>query len=334
MRVEEAFACVEEEDAVVDDGEVVDIGTMAERQDGVLTVAQAVRCGLSLGQIARRRAGGVFRRTRRGVVQIAGVPPSWRRSVRTACMAAGQEVALSHASAVRLYGVELPPAVHPRWARDSSRIEVAAPLPRHVRLAGVRGHRSGAWEPGDVVRHAGMLVTSPVRTVIDLSSRLGVEGTGKLVDELIRRGLLRIEELRERIASLRPAPGRSMRVLRIVVAVRGDDDPGESTLEARIRRVIRRTGFPAPVGQHWVSDGQTRVRLDFAYPDVKLYIEGDGFGFHRLPSDLDGDVRKRNLLLREGWVGLHFTARMTDAEIERNLAAVYDRATSTWRLPR
>lgn len=335
MRVEEAFAHLEAEAAAAAGQEPVDLAALAERQDGVVTVAQAMRCGLSLGQIARRRACGVFRRSRRGVVQIAGVPPSWRRSVRTACIAAGERVVLSHASAARLYGVELPPAVHPRWARDSERIEVAAPLPRHVRLEGVSGHRSGAWERGDVERRAGMLVTSPVRTVIDLSSRLGVDGTGKLVDELIRRGLLRLADLRERIASLRPAPGRSLRVLRIVVGARDDrDDPGESPLETRIRRVIRRKGFPAPVSQHWVRDGETRVRLDFAYPEVKLYIEGDGFGFHRLTSDLDSDVRKRNLLLRQGWRGLHFTARMTDTEIERDLAAVYDRATATWRLPR
>jgi hypothetical protein len=333
VRIEEVFASVEIEDA--GDDQPADIGTVAERQDGVLSVAQAKGCGLSPGQIARRRARGVFRRTRRGVVHIAGAPPSWRQAVRTASIAAGQQVAVSHASAVRVCGIEMPRSVHPRWRRDDAFIEVAAPLLRHVRLDGVRGHRSGAWEPGDVEKRSGMLVTSPVRTVIDLSSRLGVDGTGKLVDEMIRKGLLKIAALRERIAMMRAAPGRSLRVLRIVVGSRGDGyDPGESSLEARIRRVIRRKGFPAPVGQHWVRDGSTSVRLDFAYPQVKLYVEGDGFGFHRLASDLDSDVRKRNLLLRLGWVGMHFTARMTDAEIERNLAAVYDRATATWRLPR
>lgn len=135
--------------------------------------------------------------------------------------------------------------------------------------------------------------------------------------------------------AIRPAPGRSVRVLRTVVAARRDRyDAGESTLEARIRRVIDRKGFPAPAGQHWVRDDDFAVRLDFAYPDVKVYLEGDGFGFHRFASDLDRDVRKRNGLVARGWLGLHFTWRMTDAEIEAALDRLYDRRTRTWRLPR
>jgi very-short-patch-repair endonuclease len=126
-----------------------------------------------------------------------------------------------------------------------------------------------------------------------------------------------------------------VRILRAVAAARADRfDPGESTLESRIRRVIERKRFPAPVGQHWVRDGSFAVRLDFAYPDVKVYLEGDGFGFHRMASDLDRDVRKRNGLVARGWLGLHFTWRMTDAEIERHLALFYDRTSRQWRLPR
>lgn len=308
---------------------------VAERQDGVVSVWLARATGLSTGQINRRRAQGRYRRCRRGVVQIAGAPPSWRQAVRIASIAAGAGVVVSHASAVRLYGIELPKAVHRRWRRDSAFIEVAAPLLRHVRLDGVRGHRSGTWEPGDVQARAGFAVTSPLRTVIDMSSRLGVEGTGKLIDEFLRRRLITMRQLAERVELLRPAPGRSVRVLRIVTSARLDSwDPGESELEARLRRVIRRKGFPSPGGQHIVRDGSFSVRLDFAYPDVKVYLEGDGFGFHRFRSELDRDARKRNGLVERGWIGLHFTAAMSDAEIERSFASFYDRATGEWQLPR
>lgn len=306
-----------------------------ERQDGVASVATAVAMGVSAGQIARRRKQGRYRRCRRGVVQLAGAPPTWRQAVRIASIGAGAEVAVSHASAVRLYGLELPPATHPRWSRDTAFIEVAAEIGRHVRLLGVRGHRSYTWQPGDVRRVAGMLVTSPLRTLIDLSSRLGVDGTGKLLDEMLRQGLLKIADFCARVVELRPAPGRSVRVLRKVADARsGNWDPGESDLESRLRRVVRRKGFLTPVGQHWVRDGKFKVRLDFAYPDVKVYLEGDGFGFHRFASDLDRDVRKRNGLLARGWIGLHFTARMSDAEIEQHLASCYDRTANEWRLPR
>lgn len=308
---------------------------LAEQQDGVLSVAQARAAGLSPRQIAWRRAQGRYRRCRRRVLHIAGAPPTWRQTLRIAAIAAGDRVAVSHGSAVRLYGIEMPKSEHRRWRRDDAFLELSAPDPRHVRLEGVRGHRSGMWEDGDIGQVAGMAVTSPLRTVIDLSSRLGVDGTGRLVDDMLRRRLITIKALRERLARLRPAPGRSVRVLRVVVAARDDSfDAGESTLESRIRRVVERKGFPSPIGQHWVRGPGFAVRLDFAYPDVKVYLEGDGFGFHRMRSDLDRDVRKRNGLVERGWLGLHLTWRMKDAEIETYLASFYDRSAREWRLPR
>jgi hypothetical protein len=317
------------------EGRTPTLEDLAELQDGVVSVEQARLLGVTSGQIAWRRSSGRYRRCRRGVVRVAGVPRSWRQAVRVAALAAGEPVAVSHASAVRVYGLELPTPVHPRWRRDGAFIELSAPLWRHIRLHGVCGHRSGTWMPGDVVVRAGMPVTSPVRTVVDLSSRLGVDGTGRLLDEMLRRKLLTIAELRERITELRAAPGRSMRVLRAVVAARDETfEPGESTLESRIRRVVSRKGFPPPVGQHWVRDNTFAARLDFAYPDIKVYLEGDGFGFHRYASDLDRDVRRRNGLVERGWIGLHFTWRMSDAEIEAKLDSFYDRTTRTWRLPR
>ena len=134
---------------------------LAERQDGVVSVRQA--------RLARRDDGP----DRLAAVQRA-VPavPTGRRPHRrrAAVVAAGGAdrrrsrpaiaVAVSHASAVRVYGLELPPAVHRRWRRDDAFIELAAPLVRHVRLDGVRGHRCGTWAAGDVVdprRHASHL---------------------------------------------------------------------------------------------------------------------------------------------------------------------------------
>lgn len=316
-------------------GPTIAIEDLAARQDGVISLAQARASGLSTGQINRRRRSGRYARCRRRVVRIAGAPETWRQTLRIAAIAAGNTIAVSHGSAVRLLGIDMPRSEHPRWRRDDTFLELSAPEPRHVRLHGVRGHRSGIWEDGDIRWIDGMAVTSPLRTIIDLSSRLGVDGAGRLIDDMLRRKLVTVDELRDRVGRLRPAPGRSLRVLRTIVGARADSfDPGESALESRIRRVIRRAGFPAPIGQHVVRDGTFSVRLDFAYPDVKVYLEGDGFGFHRMRSDLDHDVRKRNGLVRRGWLGLHFTWRMRDAEIEHHLSSFYDRATMQWRLPR
>jgi very-short-patch-repair endonuclease len=58
-----------------------------------------------------------------------------------------------------------------------------------------------------------------------------------------------------------------------------------------------------------------RYRIDFAWPDRKLYLEGNGFGFHYLSTDLDSDARRQNELVLDGWVPIEITWRMSATEI-------------------
>jgi very-short-patch-repair endonuclease len=64
-----------------------------------------------------------------------------------------------------------------------------------------------------------------------------------------------------------------------------------------------------------VSYGKRRYRIDFAWPDRRLYLEGNGFGWHMLATDLDSDARRQNELVLNGWIPIEITWRMTDAEI-------------------
>ncbi len=71
--------------------------------------------------------------------------------------------------------------------------------------------------------------------------------------------------------------------------------------------------------QHRVQYGKNRYRIDFAWPDRQLYLEGNGFGFHMLSTDLDRDARRQNELVLEGWVPIEITWRMSDAEIANTI---------------
>ena len=97
-------------------------------------------------------------------------------------------------------------------------------------------------------------------------------------------------------------------------------DPGESELEGRILRVIDAYGLRRPTQQHKVRYGHNRYRLDFAWPDRRLYLEGNGFGSHMLATDLDADARRQNELVLDGWVPIEITWRMTDAEIAATIS--------------
>ena len=283
----------------------------AERRDGVFSHAVARAAGVSGQQISRRRRSGRWRVLRRGVSAIAGAPPTRWQALRAVELTVPDDVCLSHESSAWVQGAPCPP---------DGLIHISGPMHRVVRLPGVRAHRSATLEEGDIVTRRGMRCTSPLRTVLDLSGSLSPAELGTLVDHFLRRKVLRLEELRSRVNRTRPAPGRSVRKLQQVLRDRIPGyDPGESDLEARLARIIIRAGLPAPTQQHRVSYGPDRYRIDFAWPDRQLYLEGNGFGWHHLSTDLDKDAVRQNALVLDGWRPIELTWRMTDEFIEQTL---------------
>jgi len=190
-------------------------------------------------------------------------------------------------------------------------------------MDGVVHHRSGTFVDADFVTRNGMRCTSALRTVLDISGSLTAKALGDVVDDLLRRKLLRLEELRDRVSSLRPAPGRSVSRLRSVLADRIPGyDPGESGLETRLALLIDSGRIKRPTQQFRISFGKDRYRLDFAYPDEKIFLEGNGFGCHSIAADLDRGARRQNRMVIDGWRPLELTWRMTDEEILTTLRAV------------
>lgn len=287
----------------------------AERHDGLLTPAVLRADGRSERSQEHERRSGRLRAVRRGVLAVNGTPHTWRQAVRAAVIAGGPGVAAARETALRLLGGR---------RIETDRLMLIAEAKRQVRLGGAVTIRSGTIEPGDLVSVDGITCTSPLRTVIDLSGSMSDEVLGAVVDDFVRRRVLELEGLRSRVNRLRPAPGRSPRRLRRVLGLRIPGyDPGESQLEARITLILLANEFPLPVQQHRVEYGGRRYRLDFAWPDRKLYLEGNGFGWHSLASDLDRDARRQNELVLDGWCPIEVTWRMTDDEIRRSLVRFF-----------
>ncbi|MEY2582661.1 MAG: hypothetical protein QOE09_2510 [Ilumatobacteraceae bacterium] len=291
----------------------------AERHDGLITNVTAKRAGQTKRQLERDRETGRLRKVRRGVSVVNGAPPSWKQAVRAVLLTREGGAAASHWTALRLLGGGV--------KTDIGEIHVITDLGHQIVLEGVVSHRSGILEEGDLVRRDGMLCTSPLRTVIDLSAPMTVAELGDVVDDFLRRKLLSLEQLRVRVDRTRPAPGRSIATLRKVLAKRLPGyDAGESALEARIARMIDENSLPRPAHQHRVICGQRRYRIDFAWPDRRLYLEGNGFGSHMLATDLDSDARRQNDLVLDGWVPIEITWRMSDAEIATTIRRFLARA--------
>ena len=201
-------------------------------------------------------------------------------------------------------------------------IEVLTGLDRRVRLDGVRGHRSGALFTADLTRRHGIPVTSPARTLVDLSSVFPEHRLGAALDHALRVRLLRLDTLARCVARLGEAPGRRLAPVQALLAERVPGcDPGDTDLETRVLRVLVAAGLPAPVQQHRVRIGGRTIRIDLAYPGWKLAIELYGWEHHRTRTAFDDDRARANLLVAHGWRLVRFTSRSTDAEIVACLRA-------------
>jgi len=76
--------------------------------------------------------------------------------------------------------------------------------------------------------------------------------------------------------------------------------PAESDLETLLTKILREGGLPAPVRQHEVEIDGHSFRLDAAYPELMIFIEGDGFGVHSQRDPFETDRSRQNLLVLAG----------------------------------
>jgi hypothetical protein len=74
-----------------------------------------------------------------------------------------------------------------------------------------------------------------------------------------------------------------------------------------LRALLATAGLPRPVQQHRVLLPDGPVKLDAAWPEVKLAVEFDGAAFHTDPVARRRDLRRDAALAALGWVVLRFT---------------------------
>ena len=284
-----------------------ELNRIAVAQHSLITLDQALQAGMTVGQVRQRVGSGEWVVVRRRVYAVAGAPATWAQAVAAAAFSLQPDAWVSHGTAGRIWGFVLP---------DPEGVDVLVDLHRRVKMDGVRSHRSGALFTADVSRHLRIPVTTPERTLVDLSGCLPARTLAKLVDDGLRRRLVRLERLSKCVARLPKSPGRRPALIHELLAERLPGyDPGDSDLETRVLRALVAAGLAAPVQQHRVRIGKRTFRIDLAYPVARLAIELDGWEFHSSRTAFDDDRARANALVTAGWTVLRFTSRSTDAEI-------------------
>lgn len=280
---------------------------IARRQHGLITLDQALAAGLTVDQVRHRHRSGEWSVARPGVYVMSGAPPTWVQTVAAVALASQPQAWISHETAGTLWAL---PGVR------NEAIHVVTGLDRRVRLAGVRGHRSGGLFDADLTTIQRIPVTTPARSIVDVSARLTRRQLGLVLDDAVRRRVMSLESFRKCVTRLAEAPGRRMSVLQELLAERLPGyNPGDSDLESHVLRLLVARGYPPPAQQYKVRLGSRTFRIDLAYPVLRLAIELDGWEFHSSRSAFDDDRVRANLLVAHGWTVVRFTSRSSDEEI-------------------
>jgi very-short-patch-repair endonuclease len=264
------------------------VSAIAARQYGLVTRAQLEALGFGTNVIARRVRSGAWIRVLPTVYRLASVVAGNRELALAATLWAGDSSVVSHETAGALWRIT---------GVTARQVEIRTP--RRLRSELVVVHR-GTVEPRDRRMVDGIPVTSAARTIVDLSGRLDDETLEAAIDDVLHRGLTTVSTLRSRAKALdsrgRSGSGRVGSLLQRL----GDGPASESRLETRVRRLLHGAGL-RPVRQHPVVIDGRRYRLDFAWPELRVAVEPDGYAAHGGRGAFERDRRRWADLTSAGW---------------------------------
>lgn len=224
----------------------------------------------------------------------------FRTRAAGALLAVGNSAVLAGHTALVLHGCS---------AAGTAPIHLVVPYQCRARSRqGVRVHR-GIMLDIDVQDVDGLRVAAPDHALAEVLCRGARRDGIACADEMLRH--LPDEERAEFKACVaarimaRPDPrGRRQSLQLIELATGLPESPPESwTL-----LMLVDGGFPPPEPQFRVADihGRERHRVDFAWPELRILVEYDGYASHEGRSELD--AARDEDLRRRGWIVIRATA--------------------------
>jgi Protein of unknown function (DUF559) len=189
-----------------------------------------------------------------------------------AVLAAGEGAGLSHLAAAKHWNI---------WRRKHDGIDVTVPGQRRARK-GFTIHRARRLDPRDVTIYKGIPITSVPRTLVDLATTLTAHQLANVIHEAAFRN--RFDEHRTRQAMAR-AQGRNLSNLHAALQAHASGSAGaRSELEDRF--LANAEGTPLV---------NTKIEVDFYWPDQNLVVEIDGPGHERPRTKQEDAARDARL---------------------------------------
>jgi very-short-patch-repair endonuclease len=165
-----------------------------------------------------------------------------------------------------------------------------------------RVHRSTTLEPTETTTVHAIPITTPIRTIIDVSATLKGRPLEHVLDLAEQRRLVDFAELRRRLADHAGRPG-SPSLQAVLSLYTAGSTVTRSEMEERFLALCDSYGLRRPEANTRIEG----VEVDFAWRDARLVVEVDGYAYHRAPSAFETDRERDVILAVAGWQVLRFT---------------------------
>ena len=280
---------------------------LAAKQEGVVTRRQLVAAGFSdraiRTNLQRRRLTPIFRG-----VYLVGPIRGRRHREAAALLACGAAAAISHGTAAAMW--ELTPSSR----TDAVEVSVRRGCPSS--RPGLRVHRPSRLQVDEITSHQGVALTTPARTILDLSPRMSPKGLERIVAKAERAGLCDRVAITSILARHMRQPGSA--TLRAILGENGGPLLTRSEAEARFLALIRRGHLDMPRTNAPLHG----FEVDFLWPQQRLVVEIDGRAFHRSRYMFEKDRQRDAVLVAAGFRVQRFTWRQLTRESEAVLVRV------------
>ena len=273
--------------------------------DRPFTTVQASRAGIPANTLTRLVRDRLLRRLFKGVYVPAQVPDSLELRCQGLALVVPSGAVVTDRTAGWLHGAE---TLAPNDHLDVPPLSVFSRTGSRLRSDLLRsGERS--FLPEDLVVLNGLLVTTPLRTALDLGRLLHRDQAIGALDSMLRTQQFSRDELLAGVERFRGFRGVvQLRALAPLADPRSES-PGESTLRLRWLDI---TDLPRPTPQVPVLDPvrHSTYRLDLALEEIRFAAEYDGERFHSSAQAKARDqARRRWLSEDQGWTVRVFTRR-------------------------
>lgn len=280
------------------------IAQIAVRQHGNVKRSQLLSLGVASTSINRRLRLGRLYRVYPGVYAVGRPPATALEKVAAAVLACGDRAALSHSSAMTLWGF---------WKRWDEPFEVSIAGDR--RPKGIKAHRPVGLLRRDIRIQQGIPVTSPARTLLDNAPKMRPRSLRRTINDGRRSGLITVEDLADVVRRFPRHPGAPL----LKPHANTTQNPTRSDFEDDFLPFCEHYGLPTP-RLNTIIHG---YEVDAYFEAERVIVELDGWGFHQDRDSFEGDRERDATMLEHDLPTVRITRRRLRREPEREAARLH-----------